>query len=88
MGTLGRHGWGDLQPELRALPEAGRWADLPSLLTDEIVEALVVRGEPGQIASRLEERYAGTVDRVGLSLPYKASPATVAEIARGFHPTT
>ncbi|MEI8000730.1 MAG: TIGR03617 family F420-dependent LLM class oxidoreductase [Actinomycetes bacterium] len=86
--TLDAHGWGDLQPELRALTKAGRWADLPSLLTDEIVEALVVRGEPGQIASRLEERYAGTVDRVGLSLPYEASPATVAEIARGFHPTT
>ncbi len=82
--TLDAHGWGDLQPQLRDLTKQGRWTDLPDLLTDEIVDALVVRGEPGEIAARLEERYAGTVDRVGLSMPYAAEPDTVAAVAAGF----
>jgi probable F420-dependent oxidoreductase len=83
--TLDAHGWGALQPELNALTKAGRWADLPSLLTDEIVDALVVRGEPGEIAAAMDARYAGTVDRVGLSMPYTVDPDTLAAVVDGFH---
>jgi len=82
--TLDAHGWGDLQPELRALTKSGRWAELPSLLTDEIVDALVVRGAPGEIAAALASRYAGTVDRVGLSMPYETESDTLAAIVEGF----
>jgi len=83
--TLDAHGWGDLQTELNALTKAGRWADLPALLTDEIVDTLVVRGEPGEIAAATEARYAGTVDRVGLSMPYSVEPETLAAVVAGFH---
>ena len=82
--TLDAHGWGDLQPELRELTKSGRWAELPSLLTDEVVDALVVRGAPGEIASALSARYAGTVDRVGLSMPYQTESDTLAAIVEGF----
>jgi probable F420-dependent oxidoreductase len=82
--TLDAHGWGDLQPELRELTKSGRWAELPALLTDEIVDALVVRGAPGEIASALAARYAGTVDRVGLSMPYATGSDTLAAIVEGF----
>jgi probable F420-dependent oxidoreductase len=84
--TLDAHGWGDLQTELHALTKAGRWADLPAALTDDVVDALVVRGAPTEIATRLAERYAGTVDRVGLSMPYTVEPDTLAEVVAGFHP--
>jgi probable F420-dependent oxidoreductase len=82
--TLDAHGWGDLQPELRRLTKSGRWAELPSLLTEEVVDALVVRGAPGEIAAALAERYAGTVDRVGLSMPYETESDTLAAIVEGF----
>jgi probable F420-dependent oxidoreductase len=82
--TLDAHGWGDLQPELRELTKAGRWAELPSLLTDEVVDALVVRGAPSEIAALLASRYAGTVDRVGLSMPYVSESGTLAAIVEGF----
>jgi len=84
--TLDAHGWGDLQTELNALTKQGRWADLPALLTDEVVDTLVVRAAPGEIATALEARYAGTVDRVGLSMPYTTDPETLAEVVAGFHP--
>jgi probable F420-dependent oxidoreductase len=82
--TLDAHGWGDLQPELRELTKSGRWAELPSLLTDEVVDALVVRGAPHEIAGALAARYAGTVDRIGLSMPYQTESDTLAAIVEGF----
>src|SRR5262249_47263565 len=82
--TLDAHGWGALQPELRELTKSGRWAELPSLLTDEVVDALVVRGAPNEIATALAARYAGTVDRVGLSMPYPTESDTLAAIVEGF----
>ena len=83
--TLDAHGWGDLQTELRELTKSGRWADLPSLLTDEIVDALVVRGAAGRDRrARSAARYAGTVDRVGLSMPYTVASDTLAAIVEGF----
>jgi hypothetical protein len=63
--TLDAHGWGDLQPELRELTKSGRWAELPSLLTDEVVDALVVRGAPHEIAGGARRAVRGTVDRIG-----------------------
>jgi len=84
--TLAAHGWGDLQTELHALTKAGRWDELPALLTDDVVDALVVRGAPNEIGAAMQTRYAGTVDRVGLSMPYTVDPETLAEVVAGFHP--
>jgi len=83
--TLDAHGWGDLQTDLHALTKAGRWAELPTVVPDEVVDALVVRGAPDEIATRVRARYAGTVDRVGLSMPYVAGDDTVAAVVAGFH---
>jgi probable F420-dependent oxidoreductase len=83
--TLDAHGWGDLQTELHTLTKAGRWNDLTSVLTDDVVDALVVRAEPGAVAAALDARYAGTVDRVGLSMPYAVTSDTLAAIVEGFN---
>ncbi len=83
--TLDAHGWGDLQTDLHALTKAGRWDELPALLTDDVVDALVVRGAPGEIGAAVQQRYAGTVDRVGLSMPFDVDPETLAEVVAGFH---
>jgi hypothetical protein len=44
----------------------------------------VVRGAPGEIGAALAARYAGTVDRVGLSMPYQFESDTLAAIVEGF----
>jgi hypothetical protein len=69
---------------LNALTKQGRWDEIPKLITDEVFDALVVQGAPGDIARLIEERYAGTVDRVGLSMPYEATPSTTAAVIEGF----
>jgi probable F420-dependent oxidoreductase len=82
--TLDHHGLGELQPELNALTKQGRWDEIAGRVPDEVVDRFVVRGKPGEIARLLEDRYAGTVDRVALSMPYPATDETLAAIVDGF----
>ena len=55
-------GWGDLQPELNALSKRGDVAGMQSLVTDEMVETLAVRGTPEQCADDLERRFGDVAD--------------------------
>jgi len=82
--TLDAHGWGDLQTELNRMTKEGRWDELSGVIPDEVVDAIVVSGAPGDIADLLEARYEGTVDRVGLSMPYQTSQDTIAALVAGF----
>jgi probable F420-dependent oxidoreductase len=82
--TLDAHGWGDLQTELNRLTKEGRWGEISNVLPDEVVETIAVCCEPDEVATRLQARYGDAVDRVGLSMPYDASPDTLAAIVAGF----
>ncbi len=82
--TLDAHGWGDLQTELNRLTKDGRWSDLAGVLPDEVVETIAVCCEPDEVATRLQARYDGVVDRVGLSMPYDATTDTLGAIVAGF----
>ena len=82
--ALEPHGWADLQPELNELTKAGRWAELPARITDEMLRTLAVCGTPEDIGARVAARYAGHADRVGLSMPYTATPAVRAAVVAGF----
>jgi len=81
--TLDAHGWGDLQPDLNALTKAGRWEELATVVPDEVVDTIAVRGAPGAIGALLRARYGDDVDRVGLSMPYAASPETLRALVDG-----
>jgi probable F420-dependent oxidoreductase len=78
--VLGAHGWDDLQPELAQMVRDGRWADMPKVIDDELLEALSVRGTPAEVATALARRYEGVADRVGFYLPYAHDPDVVTEI--------
>jgi probable F420-dependent oxidoreductase len=82
--TLDAHGWGDLQSELNRMTKEGRWDDIGSVLPDEVVDTIAVCCAPEDVADRMRARYGDSVDRIGLSMPYEASPDTLAEIVAGF----
>ena len=69
--VLDCHGWGDLQTELHAMSEEGRWVEMASLIDDDILDAFAVVAEPEQIATELKRRYADVVDRVSFYAPYQ-----------------
>jgi probable F420-dependent oxidoreductase len=78
--TLDVHGWGELQPELNALSKAGRWAEMATLITDDMVDTLTVRGTPEEAAATIASRYADIADRVALSIPGSVRPALLGRL--------
>jgi probable F420-dependent oxidoreductase len=78
--TLQAHGWENLQGELNALSKAGRWEEMPGLITDEILEEICVVGTPDSAARLIHARYGGIADRVALSLPYRSAPGLIEDL--------
>ncbi len=62
-GVLDLHGWGDLQPELNRLSKAGKWDEMGTLITDDILNAFAVVGEPESVANAIRTRYGDLIDR-------------------------
>ena len=67
--VLGAHGWGDLQPELNRLSKQGRWDEMGTLITDDILEEFAVVAEINDVVEKFRNRYDGLVDRTMCSLP-------------------
>jgi hypothetical protein len=67
--VLELHGWGDLQPELRALSIAGRWDAMADLIGDEIMCAFAVVAPIDRVGRALAERCSGVIDRVLPAFP-------------------
>lgn len=62
--VLDRHGWGELQPELRRRSLQGDWAAMAGLIDDEMLGTFAVVAEPDRVAEALAARCAGAIDRV------------------------
>jgi probable F420-dependent oxidoreductase len=68
-GVLESIGVGELQGELNTLSKQGRWKEMGSLITDDILNAFAVVGEPGEIAPEMLRRYGAFTDRTSASFP-------------------
>jgi probable F420-dependent oxidoreductase len=73
------HGWGELQGELQALTRAGRWADLPAAVPDEVLDAVALLGSPVDVAAGLRQRFPHCA-RVALSTPHPVRTSLLAEL--------
>jgi probable F420-dependent oxidoreductase len=78
--VLDVHGCGELQEELRALTRAGRWAELPAAVPDEVLDAVALVGTAEDVAAGLRTRF-GRCDRVALSTPYPVPTEDLAALA-------
>jgi probable F420-dependent oxidoreductase len=68
-GVLESIGVGDLQGELNAMSKQGRWQEMGGLITDDILHAFGVVGEPDSIAPEMLARYGAFTDRTSASFP-------------------
>src|SRR5260221_6165703 len=65
--VLAHHGWDAVGEELSTLARAGRFDELPRLVTEPMLEAFVTRAKTyAELGQRIRERYEGVLDRVGL----------------------
>jgi probable F420-dependent oxidoreductase len=68
-GVLESIGVGELQGELNAMSKQGRWQEMGNLITDDILDAFGVVGEPEEIAGQILSRYGSFTDRTSASFP-------------------
>jgi probable F420-dependent oxidoreductase len=84
-GVLEKHGWSELQPELNRLSKQGEWVQMGTLITDDVVDAFAVRGEPEEIPKLILARYGDVIDRVTFYTPYKSDPDRWKAVLAGFN---
>jgi probable F420-dependent oxidoreductase len=81
--VLATEGRAALHPELRRLSREGRWDEMAALVDDDLLDAVVLRGDPDRVARRVRERFAGHVDRVGLYAPGGIADEALAAVVAG-----
>jgi probable F420-dependent oxidoreductase len=62
--VLELHGWGDLGAELTVLSKQNRWAEMATMIDDEVLDAFAIVAPPGEIVARVAERYGGLATRL------------------------
>lgn len=85
--TLQCHGWDGVHKELNALSKQGRWDDMTSLITDEILETIGVVGMRAEIPRLLRERLDGIADSVSLTHNRAPDPGHWADLVTALKAT-
>ncbi len=74
--VLQTHGWEDTAEQLSRLAARKQWGDMPSLITDEMIDTFAIVGPPGDVGQLALKRYRGLVDRIAFYLPYQPGQLT------------
>ncbi len=64
------HGWGDTREQLSRLAAKGRWDEMQSLITDDMLEVFALSGTWEDLPGLIMTRYEGLMDRVMYYLPF------------------
>jgi len=68
--VLALHGWTGIGEQLSSLAARGKWAEMPALVTDEMLETFAVLTDESVLARAILERYNGLADRITLYTPF------------------
>ncbi|HKI52790.1 MAG TPA: TIGR03617 family F420-dependent LLM class oxidoreductase [Anaerolineales bacterium] len=66
------HGWTSVAETLSKHAAKGEWAEMPMLITDEMLSEFCLVTEEDKLANELKKRYEGIADRVTLYTPFVA----------------
>ncbi len=69
--VLELHGWGDLHAELNRLSKRGAWAEMATLVDDDVLHAFAVVAPPDEVPAKVLERVGDVVDRFSFYAPYR-----------------
>ena len=70
--VLDIEGWGELCPELFALSLEGKWQEMATKITDDMLEQFAVIGTYDEIVAKIKERSAGVIDRTTFAIPVRS----------------
>jgi alkanesulfonate monooxygenase SsuD/methylene tetrahydromethanopterin reductase-like flavin-dependent oxidoreductase (luciferase family) len=78
--VLELHGWGELADRLNALSRRQSWDEMADAVTDDVLDAFAVAGDPAAVAAGLRDRFGSTIDRISLYTPYEADRYQLAAV--------
>ena len=64
------HGWGETAQKLSGFAAKGEWAEMPMLITDEMLHEFCLVTTQENLADDLKKRYDGIADRLTLYTPF------------------
>lgn len=64
------HGWGETAEKLSGFASKGEWAEMPMLITDEMLNEFCLMTTQEKLAEDLKKRYEGIADRLTLYTPF------------------
>jgi probable F420-dependent oxidoreductase len=64
------HGWGDVAEKLSGFASKGEWAEMPMLITDEMLNEFCLMTTQENLAVDLKKRFGGIADRITLYTPF------------------
>ena len=64
------HGWGETAEKLSGFAAKGEWAEMPMLITDEMLHEFCLVTTQENLANDLKKRYDGIADRLTLYTPF------------------
>ena len=68
--VMALHGWQAVAEELSSLASRGRWGEMPTLVSDDMLTAFAVVSSPAELPLQLHQRYHGLADRLSLYQPF------------------
>jgi probable F420-dependent oxidoreductase len=86
--VLELHGWAEIGAALSRLARRGRWAEMPALVTEPMIDAFSVSSSWDGLAARLRDRYDGLLDQIAVYHAFGASADDPGwqRLAAGFGP--
>ncbi len=64
------HGWGNTAEKLSAYAARAEWAEMPALITDEMLNEFCLVTDEAMLVSALKEKYTGIADRLTVYNPF------------------
>lgn len=64
------HGWEGVAEQLSDYARNGRWAEMPALISEEMLDTLAVTGTWAELPHKIKAKYGRRLQRVSYYLPY------------------
>jgi probable F420-dependent oxidoreductase len=68
--VLDLHGWGELHEKLNLLSRRQEWAAMGELISDDVLNAFAIAGDPERVAAEILARFGDIVTRISVYTPY------------------
>lgn len=68
--VMALHGWEKDAEDLSAAAARGKWAEMPEMITDEMLAIFATSAVPEELSAVLKNRYVGIADRLSLYIPF------------------